>query len=77
MTDSADFLNRGYNAELIINEGCKNELKSLRMSRDVCCNLVILSSGNLELESGVSAYFLADTLCDNRLVIHIHELKLK
>ena len=77
VTYSADLINRCDNADLGIYESVKNELKCLAVSGKRALGLVILLAGNLELESGLAADLLANTLCDYLFIFHIDELELE
>ena len=77
VTYRTDLIDGCDNAELRVNEGVKHELERLTVSGKRGLGLVILSAGNLELESGLAAYLLANTLCDNLFVVHIDELELE
>ena len=77
MTNRANFSNRLNYTKLLIYESIKNELKRLCVSGHSHRELVILSAGNLELEAGLAADFLADTLSDYTLILHIDKLELE
>ena len=77
VSNSTDLGNRLDNAHILVYESVENELKSLCMCRHSNSSLVILSAGNLELEARLAADLLADTLCNNLLVIHIDKLELE
>ncbi len=77
MSYRSDFINRLNNTELLINKSCKHKLKRLCMSRNIDRYLIILLALRLKLKTAISADFLADTLCNNLLCIHINELEFK